>query len=201
MEPGICPELNDGQIEILTDFPDVEYSIDSGRTYVPDPIFTDLEEGIYHIFIRNSRIQCPTAYSANPIFLMSSEVCPSPSEDCTDGLDNDLDGLVDCADIDCDQNERCSQGPMIIAPNIIRPGATQNATFRFYATQPILINELSIYDRWGNLVYQELATSQTEGWDGRINNQMAASGVYIYHAIIEHDGRHLRRSGDLTVVY
>jgi len=33
--PAICPNLTDGQIEISSLFPDVEYSIDSGMTYQP----------------------------------------------------------------------------------------------------------------------------------------------------------------------
>lgn len=34
----------------------------------------------------------------------------APIEDCTDGIDNDLNGATDCDDIQCQDHEACKDG-------------------------------------------------------------------------------------------
>lgn len=45
------------------------------------------------------------------------------------------------------------------------------------------INELTIYDRWGEVIYechQVAAGEPLYGWDGRYRGQEAGAGVYAY---------------------
>ncbi|MFK7979530.1 MAG: gliding motility-associated C-terminal domain-containing protein, partial [Saprospiraceae bacterium] len=49
------------------------------------------------------------------------------------------------------------------------------------------IEQLNIFDRWGNLIYEQhdfLANQITEGWDGKSNNQQIEQGTYLYQAIV-----------------
>ena len=53
-----------GMLKILTEggFGILEYSIDSGRTFQPNFIFTDVPSGSYHIIVRNEGGSCPASY-------------------------------------------------------------------------------------------------------------------------------------------
>lgn len=45
------------------------------------------------------------------------------AETCTDGLDNDCDGLIDCLDSDCAQNSACITGPSVVINEVAWMGA------------------------------------------------------------------------------
>jgi hypothetical protein len=47
----------------------------------------------------------------------SGFICPS-DEDCTDGVDNDLDNLIDCADSDCSLDPACQASPEVCGDGI-----------------------------------------------------------------------------------
>ena len=53
-----------GMLKILTEggFGLLEYSIDSGRTFQPNFIFTDVPSGSYHVIVRNEGGSCPASY-------------------------------------------------------------------------------------------------------------------------------------------
>ncbi len=56
---------------------------------------------------------------------------------------------------------------------------------------------LSIYDRWGNLVFS--GTGPTAAWDGRMNGgDSAPIGVYVYKARIGEEEQLLK--GNLTLL-
>ncbi|MEI2694745.1 MAG: gliding motility-associated C-terminal domain-containing protein [Saprospiraceae bacterium] len=61
-----------------------------------------------------------------------------------------------------------------------------------------------IYDRWGNRVYSQsnmTTNDETTGWNGRINNQPAAVGVYVcYMEWHNPDGSIVKKTYDLTLV-
>ena len=94
--PDNCPNLNNGQIDILATGSNLEYSINGGSTYQSSSTFTDLSTGIYNIRVRNSGINCFIDYNSS-ISLNN----PGCSENCSDGVDNDGDGLIDSDDPDC----------------------------------------------------------------------------------------------------
>ncbi len=53
-----------GTLKILTEggFGVLEFSIDSGETFQPNFIFTDVPSGLYHIIVRNEGGSCPASY-------------------------------------------------------------------------------------------------------------------------------------------
>lgn len=92
-----CPDLDNGSITIFTFGTDLEYSIDGGTTYQTSNVFDSLSSGTYVVRVRNSISGCFTDYNSTVFVPMEDCV-----EICTDGIDNDGDGLIDCADPDCE---------------------------------------------------------------------------------------------------
>lgn len=75
----------------------------------------------------------------------------------------------------------------VYTPNIINTnGDGLNKYFTLYTeNNNDLILTLSIYDRWGNLVYQKNNVSTNlahEGWDGTVNGDKGNPGVYVFLA-------------------
>ncbi len=78
----------------------------------------------------------------------------------------------------------------IFFPNVFSPN--QDGVNDFYyphGTNNIAqILRLDVYDRWGNLVFNNrnfLVSDESNGWDGRYRNQNANVGVYVYVAEVE----------------
>ena len=105
---------NDGQVSITASggSGNYEYS-DNNIIWQAGNTFIGLAPATYTLYARNDDGTCTTSVDATV-----SDAC----EDCTDGVDNDGDGLIDCADPDC--------GPIVSAgPNIsICPGGSANLT-------------------------------------------------------------------------
>ena len=58
---------------------------------------------------------------------------------------------------------------------------------------------LSIFNRWGNVVYEITDTSPT--WDGKINGYLADEGVYFYEYTIEtQSGPPLKGNGFIQLI-
>lgn len=95
--PNNCPNLNDGQITITALGSNLEYSINGGNSYQPSNIFNNVLAGGYNLRIRNASTGCFVDYAENPIVLLD----PVCTEICNNGIDDDGDGLMDCADGDC----------------------------------------------------------------------------------------------------
>ena len=66
--------------------------------------------------------------------------------------------------------------PDVFSPN----GDGLNDDFQVYA-QDIIDMELKIFNRWGGLVYQ--SSSLDEAWDGTMNGEQLAIGVYLYELV------------------
>ncbi len=94
--PSNCPDLNNGQITISATGANLRYSISNGSSYQSSSTFTGLSAGNYTIRVRNINTGCFVNHSSN-----TSLTDPSCSENCTNGIDDDGDGQVDCADNDC----------------------------------------------------------------------------------------------------
>lgn len=64
-------------------------------------------------------------------------------------------------------------GDTLLAPNAFTPQSVNNTKFK-----PFVYSEknyeLSIYNRWGQLIYKG------KEWDGRYNGKLSESGVYIW---------------------
>lgn len=92
-------------------------------------------------------------------------------------------------------------------PNIIAEGSTINSIFNLatYKKSVAEVNRFEIFDRAGNKVYRlinkQITTNPIELWDGKMNNDFVASGVYTYYLkLIFLDGSIEDIFGDITVI-
>ena len=91
-------------------------------------------------------------------------------------------------------------------PNVINIGSNgQNAVFQIPAYPAIaLVEELSIYDRWGEEVFKELNYNpglEQRSWDGTMNGKNVAMGVYVFKLVYQdQDGDRQIIYGDIAVV-
>lgn len=96
----------------------------------------------------------------------------------------------------------------LYAPNVFRPNGGDNGNGYFSVfpvSQDVIVKELSIFDRWGTLMFQRKnlpANDLNLRWDGTLpNGKTAASGVYTWMAeLIWYDGLRTVRSGDILLV-
>jgi hypothetical protein len=95
--------------------------------------------------------------------------------------------------------------PPVYAPNVIRPGSmTGNDRFVLSSEYPLPIRRLSIFDRWGNQVFekQHLFTNDSaNGWDGNFRGKLVSPGIFVFVAEVEVvPGHWIKLSGDVLVV-
>ncbi|NRA49526.1 MAG: gliding motility-associated C-terminal domain-containing protein, partial [Phaeodactylibacter sp.] len=95
----------------------------------------------------------------------------------------------------------------VYAPNAFSPnGDNSNDYFTLFAksNQVLEINELTIFDRWGNQVFQKQGFPPNEeemGWDGSNRGQQLNSGVFVYMAEVRLlDGRTLTLEGEVLLM-
>lgn len=93
----------------------------------------------------------------------------------------------------------------VFAPNIFSPNDDGNNDLFFLSgTDFVSVNEMNIYDRWGNLVYSSASGSLGESgiaWDGTYNGNPVNPGVYVWYAELEWlDGFKKNLAGDITVL-
>ncbi len=115
-----------------------------------------------------------------------------------------------------DQNGCTSTGALYVIvntsrnvyiPNIFTPdGDGLNDEFRLTIGKGVeRINYLKIYDRWGELMYQEQnlnpSAANTVSWDGRFKGKRVNPGVYVYLVeVVFLDGRVILYRGAITLI-
>lgn len=110
-----------------------------------------------------------------------------------------------CTDMD-EIAVRIDRNIGVYAANIFSPNRDGiNDFFRPVVNGSIkLLLHMSVYDRWGNLVYHEENINNLEewkGWDGNFNGSPAISGVYVYTASFSAlDNSEETISGDITLI-
>ncbi|MBK8628364.1 MAG: gliding motility-associated C-terminal domain-containing protein [Saprospiraceae bacterium] len=91
----------------------------------------------------------------------------------------------------------------IFFPNIISPDGA-NGHFTGYSNNAsVIIATLSIYDRWGNLLFTKEnfpANDPQQGWDGKFGGRDVVPGVFTWLAVIKLKDGIATYSGDVTVV-
>lgn len=96
--------------------------------------------------------------------------------------------------------------PEIHIPNAFSPdGNGVNDHFVLYPSEPLDFLELSIYDRWGELVYfndKLHIADETSYWDGRYQGHDLNPGVYVYYgrALITGYSEPIIFYGDITLI-
>ena len=96
--------------------------------------------------------------------------------------------------------------PKIYIPNTFSPnGDGYNDFFTLYANAGVeSVLALTIYDRWGEILYQAHDFSPNlpqRGWDGKFHQREMPSGVFVYQiTVLMGDGSKKIFTGDVTVV-
>ncbi len=90
-------------------------------------------------------------------------------------------------------------------PTIFQPNSNFDDTFFINAGLEVEeVQEFSIYDRWGNLIFREQnfnPNDETFGWDGRFNGREIVNGVYVWQAkILFIDDEELDYTGTITLL-
>ncbi len=123
--------------------------------------------------------------------------------------DTDADGIPDGSEVtngtdpldSCDPNAvglQCQPGMLI--PTAFSPnGDNNNDLFRLIAGNDIKAFTVSIYDRWGNKMFE---TSESgHGWDGSYKGKLVNAGVYAYMLeIVYKNGTAELKSGNITLI-
>ncbi len=86
-------------------------------------------------------------------------------------------------------------------PNAFSPNSDGiNDFFQAIAIGTVASFDLTIYNRWGELVYQN-NTDLTKGWDGKVEDKVQPIGSYIYKfKAIDGEGTPLNYQGNFTLV-
>jgi len=91
-------------------------------------------------------------------------------------------------------------------PNIISINENPpNNKFIIFANEEVeQIDELSIYSRWGELVFSQnnfQPNDEQSGWDGSMDGKMPQAGVYIFYIEVKlQDGNTVIETGNITIM-
>ena len=93
--------------------------------------------------------------------------------------------------------------PEVYVPNAFSPnGDGLNDEFRVFAA-PNRVKEInmSVFGRWGNLVFQGAGDLEKIRWDGSHKGELKSSNVFVYSIDVELvSGRKLNITGDITLL-
>ncbi|MBK9270274.1 MAG: gliding motility-associated C-terminal domain-containing protein [Saprospiraceae bacterium] len=97
--------------------------------------------------------------------------------------------------------------PEIFVPNIFSPNddvVNDRVWVHGPENEVIKINQFSIFDRWGNLVFNNrnfYPNQPDQGWDGTYKGERCLPGVYVYFVKAETiNGKLLSLEGDLSLI-
>jgi hypothetical protein len=257
-----CTGTRDGEI-LANGFSgngEYQYSID-GINYQPNPNFTDLDPGVYSIYIYDLKGCRDTTYDVTVREPLPIIVDAGPDQDIelgettimsgtyttpigldslhwTPALDFDINGITNpevfpkttttYTFIVTDENG-CTKTDQItirvkaiyeiVAPNIFTPkdreiNSPNNDFFNIWVNRAVKYVELlEVYDRWGNLVYQDrdvnftenpgllTTSSTTHGWNGYFNDKFVNPGVFAWRAKVRFIDETLKEfKGDVTIL-
>lgn len=107
-----------------------------------------------------------------------------------------------CGIVDSENN---SQDPSfsIYIPNVLsRDNGYGELFYPLTSKDDTWINEMSIYDAWGNLVFiqEDFPANDTDyAWDGLVDGKQASSGTYYYVIVLTNESDTLTYKGDFTL--
>lgn len=88
---------------------------------------------------------------------------------------------------------------ILTLPNAFVPGNGPNNKFKIIKLGVAKLNGFSIFDRWGNKVFE--TTNIDEGWDGTYNGKPQPEGVYMYQVdAVTSAGQNFVKHGNLTLL-
>ena len=94
----------------------------------------------------------------------------------------------------------CKDGFNVYVPNVFAPDkGGENAVFKILGND-LEIRQLQIYDRWGNLQFEQQGSAIT-GWDGKnMHSKAVPPGVYLWLARVRQRARESVLSGDILLI-
>ncbi len=92
----------------------------------------------------------------------------------------------------------------VYRPSAISLSVPGDDIFFLQSAEELMITHLRIFDRWGNLVFQNenfLSNDPSQGWNGTFNSTPVEQGVYIYQLEYEDPELGIQESiGNLTLI-
>jgi len=199
---------------VIGDFRTCESDTALIEVYVHPKIIYELEETFYNIHLNDEIMIDPSydiarlySYDWWPIEGLTCDDCPNPmisgimeSIDYSLIISDDESGCQEELEIRVRFNNECTQNVFHLA-NIFSPnGNGANKEFKVITDNEDEFLQLSIFDRYGNLMFQEQDIS--EGWNGMYNGRTVEQGVYVYKVdlICPFSNETYSVFGDVTVV-
>lgn len=148
------------------------------------------------------------SYNWSPPTGLDCSECPNPVVTASDSITY---VLVLTSSSGCTAQDTITilvrQGEGIYVPQIFSPNEDgQNESFTVYG-DPDLVQDvalLRIYDRWGELVFEQQSLTindEAAGWQGTLRGRPVLPGVYVWYAEIRmRNGSIVFKKGELTVV-
>lgn len=178
-----CPDVSFNRTITVNDFPNVDLGYDTGICYQGSPIL----------------LQNLMATSAADIYSWNTGATTASISATQPGVYALTITRNDCATTD---SVNVKKDCYVNIPNAFAPGAGNDGYFlpRSILTQGTTRFNMSIYNRWGEKVFQT-SNPDGRGWDGTYNGVAQPQGVYIYKIEVTYkDGRDEKYSGDVTLV-
>lgn len=75
----------------------------------------------------------------------------------------------------------------VYAPNAFTPNSDNNNDHFAVKSNCVLKGTIRIFNRWGGVVFY--SENLSDGWDGKIGNEIQPSGLYVYHLRYEYVNR------------
>jgi gliding motility-associated-like protein len=90
---------------------------------------------------------------------------------------------------------------LVFLPNAFTPNEDKNNTFfpQYESNEKIIIESFEIYNRWGAIIY----SSKNKAWDGKYNDKLCDSGVYIWRLLYKtkYTGNNIfEKTGDVNLI-
>lgn len=151
----------------------------------------------------NLSVQGGGNYQWSPSTFLSCDDCPNPSAtNITETTTYTITDPTGCAQsTTITVNVRQLPDETIMLPTAFSPnGDQQNDELKLVA-QNVEYFQLRIFNRWGKLVFE--STEMTDCWDGRIQQEHAEMGVYLYELVYKlmgEDKEEEVRTGHVTLL-
>jgi gliding motility-associated-like protein len=110
-----------------------------------------------------------------------------------------------CEESDCFEI-RFEKTVDVYIPNVFSPNNDDRNDFFFIQSDEsvVLIKSMSIFDRWGELVFKRtnfVPNEEDLGWNGKFNGKSLNPGVFVYDILIlTEEDKELRYTGDITLI-
>lgn len=93
----------------------------------------------------------------------------------------------------------------VYAPNAFSPnGDGYNDVFYLQTPEPVTLESFTVFDRWGSLAFSRehtITNAPDAGWNGRVQNEAAALGIYAWQATLEYENGHRHQiKGEVMLV-